>query len=54
MLVPLEFLVKYDVFAGQEEGWRQEIVLRGLTAITLLVEVAFELLEVFAQHIFAA
>ena len=43
MLVPLELLVKYDVFAGQEEGWRQEIILRRLVAVALLVEVAFEL-----------
>jgi hypothetical protein len=50
----LELLIKDDVFAGELEGGREEVVLVGLLFVVLLVEVPLELLEVLVEHIFAA
>jgi hypothetical protein len=52
--MPFELLVEYDVFAGQEVGRRQKIVLTRLNTISLLVKSPFELFEVFAEHILSA
>ena len=49
----LELFVEDDVFAGQLEGGRQEVVLIGLLVI-LLIESAFELLEVLVEHVLPA
>jgi hypothetical protein len=50
----LELLIKDDVFAGELEGGREEVVLVGLLLVVLLVEVPLELLEVLVEHILAA
>lgn len=50
----LELLVKDDVFAGQLEGRRQEVILIRLLLVILLVEVTFELLEILIEHVLPA
>ena len=52
-MLTFELFVEDDVFAGKEESWREEVVLSRLVAISLLIEGAFELFQVFAEHIFS-
>jgi hypothetical protein len=53
-LSPFELLVKDNVFTGELESGRQEIVFLRLLFVVLLIKVPFELLEVLIEHVFAA
>ena len=47
----LELLVEDDVFTGEQEGRRQEIILVWLLLVVLLVEGPLEFFEVFVEHV---
>ena len=49
MLVALELLVEYDIFAGKQESRGQKIVLTGFFVVSLLVKGSLVLLEIFTE-----
>ena len=54
VLVSFELLEKDDVFARQEIGRGQKVVLIGLIFIVLLVERPFKLFKILVEHVFSA